>query len=363
MCAQPGAMHWLAFFLDAPSARGKTPCVVLVTNNAATHPDQLHPEDICGAALVFEYKVLGLGTGLYSTDDSSGLRAVIARDGESVPVCAAIVRTLLRAGAQIVLLTCDARVTVAEPQLNPAGFRIRYALRQRPVARTLPLRATFSETLAQMGKATRFNLGYYRRRLARRMTCEFVADARTKLTPEAMQALNVGSLNAVSVELSMLRYQAACQLPGGFLVGLREAVTGTWLSVIGGWRQAGATVLYWQTNASGYERDSLGTVMRSYFLEHEIALGGKSVSFYGGTTHSMQHSFCKQSVFDLVVRQRSWRARAIVGAARCITAVQRRMHRVNFIAEALSDRTLRWRAVSAPSATPPERCSNVTQHS
>ena len=51
------------------------------------------------------------------------------------------------------------------------------------------------------------------------------------------------------------------------------------------------TVLHWQMNAAGYEKLSVGTAMRSYFLEHEVGRGAKKLIYYGGTPHSMGHSF------------------------------------------------------------------------
>jgi hypothetical protein len=105
-------------------------------------------------------------------------------------------------------------------------------------------------------------------------------------------------------------------------------------------------VLHWQQNASGYERSSLGTVMRSYFLENEIARGARTVSFYGGTPHSMQNSFMQEEVTDLMVRRRTWQAAVLVGLSRMVGRLQRWTGRVNFVVEALCDRSLVWRSPS-----------------
>lgn len=350
-------MHWLDFFLSDPLAAGKSPCIVLIAAVRADSVAELQPDQVRGTALLFEYTPLGLRSGLYCTDDSSGLRSLVAPIAERAEMAARIAEVLLADGAQIVLLTIDGCAPVDGNEVADACLSAEwlFAHRSRDVARALELAPTFAQTLAKLGKSTRFNLGYYRRRLAAKRPCEFHADIRGMLTEAEMQTLNASSLNPVARDLCSLRFRAVHEEPDGFLLGLRDLASQRWLSVIGGWRQRDATVLYWQTNASGHERDSIGTVMRSYFLEHEISQGARSISFYGGTTHSMSHCFRSDRVCDLVVRRRSVRSVLMVLLARVVHALQRRKRRVNFVVEVLSDPTLRWQMVPPARPMQPQR--------
>ncbi len=356
-CGQAAAMGWLRYFLAAPDAAWKTPYLVLVTHSkAAQRP--LRVENVRAAVLVLDYRLLGFGTRVFCTDDSSAFRTVIAPPSERAAVAAMTAQLLVELGAQIVLTTYDdggrTLADTAEPRLaegESGGGALLWARQRRPVARTLVLETTYAATLARLGKSTRFNLGYYRRRLLARMHCTFVEDARGMLSEDDLRAVNAASRNPVPFELFKLQYASACHLPGGFLLGLRGPL-GEWLGLIGGWRQEGATVLHWQTNASGYEKASLGTVMRSYFMEHEIARGTRTLTFYGGTPHSMQHAFLQQHATDLVVRRRSWYASLLVGLARVVAAVQRRTGRINFVAETIANAALRWRSPAPPAERP-----------
>jgi hypothetical protein len=346
-------MQWLPYFLSGPNTAWKIPHLVLITHSKAA-PRTLRLQDIRGAVLMMEYRIGAVSTGIFCTDDSSAFRTVIAPVKERASIAAIAAQALLKYGAQIVLTTYDdAGRPMTEPRLPEARASVGNLLwsrRQRPVARTMVLEKTYEATLARLGKSTRFNLGYYRRRLLARMPCTFIADARGMLTEPELRAVNASCLNPVPFNLFKLQYASACHLPGGFLIGLRGPL-GEWLSLIGGWRQDRATVLYWQSNTSGHERASLGTVMRSFFIESEIARGTRALSFYGGTPHSMQHAFVQESATDLVVRRSSWRAALLVGLARAVVAVQRRMGHVNFVLETISTLSHDWRPVTQ---LPPE---------
>ena len=192
-----------------------------------------------------------------------------------------------------------------------------------------------------MGKSTRFNLRYYRRRLEKQMPCEYVASAADALLGADLEALNASSLNPVPEEEFARRIRSASQLPGSFLAGLRGP-DGRWLSLIGGWRQGKTTVLYWQMNSSGFEKHSIGTVMRSFFLEHEIRQGAEKLLIYGGTPHTMRNAFDQDTVADLVVRRTGMRAALLCWASRFFASPGSARGRSNFMASTLRDRDLQW---------------------
>jgi hypothetical protein len=344
-CAQSGAMQWLSYFLGAPSVMKKDPYLVLLLHHS-TDAARWRPEDVWGAALMFEYVVLGLRTRAFSTDDVTGFRTVIAPLEMRAAAATLAAKAMIECGGQFVFVSYDeGGVSEPEAHLNallPSERTVRWAKRQRPVQKALPLGETYEETLSSLGKATRFNLRYYRKRLQKKMPLEFVADVRGVMGAIELERLNVGSLNPVSSELFQLRYKSASELPGGYVVGLRGD-DGRWLSMVGGWRQGSVTVLHWQMNASGFEKDSLGTVMRSYLLEHEAALGARMLVIYGGTVHSMGNSFVHEEVTDLVVKRRSVGALVLRLLAKVACKLdEMRGRKKNFLARLIAEEELDW---------------------
>jgi hypothetical protein len=347
VCAQSGAMQGLPYFLGAPSVMKKDPYLVLLLRRGADGA-AWRPEDVWGAALLFEYVVLGVRTRAFSTDDVTGFRTVIAPAELRATAAAMTAKAMVKCGGEFVFVSYDAG-GAADADLRVAGSLgsstgVRWARRQRPVQKALVLGQSYEATLASLGKATRFNLRYYRKRLERRMALEFVEDARGLLGAAELDALNAGSLNPVSSELFRLRYESASKMPGGYVVGLRGE-GGQWLSLVGGWRQGSVTVLHWQMNAAGLEKDSLGTVMRSYFLEHEAAVGARKLVIYGGTVHSMGNSFVREEVTDLVLRRRSVRAMVLRAMAKVACLVdEMRGRKKNFLARLMAEEELDWQA-------------------
>jgi hypothetical protein len=336
-------MSWLSYFLATSSFKGKKPYLVLIVERGATD-SSLRLEDVHAAVLLFEYRVLGIPTGAFSTDDWGGFRTVIAPEAEHGAMSAMAADALLERGAQLVLISyghpSNSAGTVVPTMNHAAGW----VCRTRPLAMTLLLEPTLKATLAKLGKSTRFNLGYYRRRLNAVMTCELIADARGLLQEHELELLNRASLNPVRPSEFRLQYESACKLPGGFLLGLRND-QGQWLSLIGGWRQGDVTVLNWQMNAAGYENLSIGTAMRSYFVEHEVERGARKLIYFGGTPHSIGHSFEREEVTDLIVRRGSVRAAAMQGVARLLGSLGSLVRINSLLVQAIGSDQLDWRSV------------------
>jgi hypothetical protein len=336
-------MNWLGYFLAASSFKGKNPCLVLIMEPGAT-ASSLRLEDVHAAVLLFEYRVLGMPTGTFSTDDWAGFRTVIAPEAEREAMSAMAADAMLERGAQLVLISYGHPPRSASAVVPSINQPARWASRTRPVAMTLLLEPTLKATLAKLGKSTRFNLGYYRRRLNAVMPCELIADVRGLLQEDELESLNRASLNPVQPREFRLQYESACNLPGGFLLGLRND-QGQWLSLIGGWRQGGVTVLHWQMNAAGYEKLSIGTAMRSYFVEHEVQRGARRLTYYGGTPHSLGNSFARGEVTDLIVRRSSVRAAALQGVARVLGSLGSVVRINSLLVQAIGSDQLEWRSV------------------
>ena len=350
-CGQAGAMHWLPYFLDRAVTRRRTPVLVLSLRPERSPDSSLCADDLEAAAMFFEYRIFGLHTRAVTTADTVGFTSVIAPPGERTRVAAMAARALVGCGAAIVMATCERDWqpgTLPDLATVPGS---RFALRERSVGRTLRLESSLDATLAQMGKSTRFNLRYYRRRLEREGGCEYVADAAPALRGLDLQALNAAALNPVAPDEFERRVRCATELPGSFLSGLR-APDGRWLSLVGGWRQAETVVLHWQMNTAGFEKHSISTVMRSFLLEHEIGRGARTLLIYGGTGHSMRHAFQKDVVLDLLVQRRGLQGVALRWASRFFAAPDGLTGRSNFLASLLQDGEIEWRTVGSPK---PER--------
>lgn len=349
-CGQAGAMHWLPYFLDKAVMTRRTPFLVLVLRPEQHQGRSFSVEEVEAAALFFEYRVFGLRTGAVATGDAVGFNSVIAPQGQRALVAARAARVLVERGASIVLATYEGEGEPEPKSLLTGWPGVMAASRERRVGRMLPLLSTLEDTLAQMSKSTRANLRYYRRRLERELGCEYVPDAATALIDVDLQALNASSLNPLPAREFKRRVRCAAQLPGSFLSGLRTP-DGRWLSLVGGWRQEKTTVLHWQMNSAGFERQSIGTGMRSFLLEHEIALGATRLLIYGGTPHPMRHAFVQDTVADLVVRRKGVQALALCWTSRLFATPGGVLGSGNFLARLLQDPGLEW-VSSAPASTP-----------
>ncbi len=338
---QPGAMHWLSYFLDKGVAGRRAPYLVLLLQPEEHQGSSLRADDVQAAALFFEYRIGGIGTGAYTTGDAVGFNSIIAPLTDRTEVAAIAVRALVQRGAKIVLATYEGSKATQPRDVLATLPGLQAASRQRHVERTLKLGTTMEATLAQMGKHTRANLRYYRRRLEKLMQITFVPEAAPLLAGADLQKINLDSLNPVTDAEFERRVRSASVLPGSFLCGLKGP-DGEWLSLIGGWRQGAITVLHWQMNRAGYEKHSIGTVMRSYFLESEIARGAEELMIHGGTPHSMHHAFERQPIADLIVRRRGWHSLALRGLAHLVATRRGVLGRGNFFAATLLDKELEW---------------------
>jgi hypothetical protein len=211
-------------------------------------------------------------------------------------------------GAQVVLISmepgsAESCQTCFEDAM--AGKRKHWwGTQRREVGGTIALQKTFDATLATMGKHTRRNLRYYRRKAEAELNCSFTSEVKGILTMPQLVELNQASTHPVAISTLERRYQTTRSMDGFFCVGLSGA-SGQWISLLGGRRHHGVTEIDWQMNRSGLAKYSVGTVIRSYLMEHEISIGTEKLFFEGGTPHTMRHSFLSAEAMDIVVMNRS----------------------------------------------------------
>jgi hypothetical protein len=232
-------------------------------------------------------------------------------------VAALASRALLERGAHLILMSFTALSAptapevVRAPMLGVAGCGksvARWARRDRTVAGYLPLSMSFDATLAKIGQRTRSNLRYYRRRAEKELGCVFVP--RVEVSREEMISFNRECMYAVPAEVAGWRYDSLKELSEPILVGIKDR-EGRWLSMLGGRRYHNRSELLWQLNREGFAANSLSTVMRSYFIEHEISLGSRRLYIEGGTEHPIGLSFIPENLTDLVVERRTLAAKAM----------------------------------------------------
>jgi hypothetical protein len=333
---QAGAMDALDLWLNAPSARTKTPYLVLVGSRDAMNSGIIKPNDLDGAVLIYEYRIAGQGTGVLATDDMNGDRTVIAPAELRTRVAEIACRKLLENGARLALVSLAGDSEAPQRPLadsRQSGPAFRLAMRKRMVPRYLPLGPTLESTLATLGKHTRRNLRYYRRRVEADLGAKFIP--RVEMSRDEFLEMNQASINPLPAAIAAWHYEATRCLVNPVFCGVRTA-DGRWLSLIGGRRRPGAVDIDWQMNLAGLPRYSLSTATRAFLLEDEIARGTAKLFFEGGTPHPMRHSFASTGVVDVIMQRRSasvWLLRAL---SRWI------FPRRNFLAQTLRDKSLRW---------------------
>jgi hypothetical protein len=319
-CGEPGAMHDIAYFLSKPGALPRIPHLLLV--GAATM-DLSSPslDDLLGFLLIFEQKVGGLGIGAFATNDRSGRSTLIAMPWHRSHVAALCTRALLERGAHLILMSfrvdavaeSAAAGSAASGPEAPAGVPLlappvhgrelaRWAQRERTIPGYLPLASTFDATLARIGQRTRSNLRYYRRRAESDLGCRFLAQV--EMSREEALAFNRECMYAAPADVVGWRYDSLQDLSEPIFLGMKDR-HGQWLSVLGGRRYLDRSEVLWQLNREGYAGHSLGTVMRSYLIENEIAHGSHRLYIEGGTPHPIKFSFVPERITDLAVVRRS----------------------------------------------------------
>jgi hypothetical protein len=300
-CGQAGAMDHLEYYLARPEFASARPTLVLILGEGE-HSTPLTADDVEGAVLVYEMLPLGIGCGLFSADFAGGDRTVIAPGAARSRIAFAAASALLRQGGIGVEVSFSGEDIPrdAEGLQSPSNWhRVKWAARLRTINYSLPLEGSVDATLARMGKHTRRNFRYYRRRAEAILGHRLIESP--KLTLEEFLAFNRISSYPVSAELAASRYEATQSFAAGCLyLGLRAA-NGEWLSLLGGRTSGSKTYIEWLINRADMPSYSLGTVMRAHLIEHQVARGAGQICFIYGTSHSMSYAMFPDTFVDLTV--------------------------------------------------------------
>ena len=310
-CGQPGVMDDVGYFLSKPGTLTRVPHLLLFSKAAELDLKRLTADDLLGAVLLYRYMVLGCGIGMFSTNDRSGRGTLVAPEGLRSAMAAMASRSLLDRGVLAVLISFRDEDSANHKELDKSESlsrataddrTARWAWRERETPDYLPLEETFDATLAKIGTRTRRNMRYYRKRAEAELGCVFVPEV--QISKREFLDFNRECMYAVPAKVAAWRYESLKYLETPLLMGIKDW-KGRWLSLLGGRRHHEGTEILWQMNRSGLSVYSLSIVMRSYFMEHEIAHGMTKLYMEGGTAHPMRFSFVSDKVTDLVVLRRS----------------------------------------------------------
>jgi hypothetical protein len=338
LCDQTGVMDYLEYFLTLTENIKKTPYLVVIASRPHIEVFELQAEDLIGAVLIYEYKMLGLSSKVFSTGDYNGSRTVIAPLAIRARIAAMVCRYLIEYGAHTVLLSLSGAFEAGHasyPDGTDGGKKLLWTTQSREVGASLPLEDTVDATLAQLGCHTRRNLRYYRRKAEAELACTFAYDVRGTLTRVQFIELNRASTHPAPNDLLNWRYATLKTLEGGFCVGVRSS-TGEWISLMAGRRHHDVTEIDWQMNRGALAKYSVGTVIRSYLIDHEISLGMRRLFFEGGTTHTLRHSFLPETAIDIIA------VRQFPSVSLLRRGIEHVRLKKTFLVQVLADPSLKW---------------------
>jgi hypothetical protein len=305
-------MDDIRYFLAKPGTLTRVPHLLLVSKGRVLDLVRLTADDLLGAVLLYRYMLLGCGIGTFSTNDRSGRGGLVAPAALRSAVAEMVSRSLMARGALTVLISfrdgCPALIKSdlsERTSFNGAAIKdksTRWAWRERETPDYLPLDKTFEGTLASLGPRTRRNMRYYRKRAETELGCVFLPEV--QISKEEFLGFNRECMYARPDKVASWRYDSLKNIGRPLFMGIKDR-DGRWLSLLGGRRTRAGTEILWQMNRGGLSPYSLSIVMRSYFMEYEIAHGMTKLYLEGGTGHPMRLSFVNDKVTDLVVVRRS----------------------------------------------------------
>ena len=229
-----------------------------------------------------ERKLFGIPTGSIFLDCTLATN-VLAAEGRFDSVLLAALNQLFQrpgvVGIRVLVPTGPPTLSSVQPkQSTPAVEVQRSFLGWHQV---LPLTTTHAGFLQSLGLKTRRHLRYYRRRFEEDEH-EFVE--RISIDEFSMAASCLARQDVVGANLSKIKTASKMlgYLQEPLLSGLRSK-NGEWLSVLGGWYEGNAALIYLQINSDKrHSRYSLSCVLRGYVIESLIRRGFTEVIFCDG---------------------------------------------------------------------------------
>ncbi len=348
-------MQDLAYFLSKPGLLRRVPHLMLFFQGRQVPLDQLTEEHLLGALLLYDNRMIGCSTRVFTTNDRSGRNTLLAPAAQRSALAEFAARVLIDRGAHVVMISYRDEASPGESDTwtPPVSSRFkqissRWARREREIPDYLRLESTFEATLALIGKRTRNHLRYYRRRAEKELGCTFFPSV--EMGRAEFLAYNRACMYAVPDKVAAWRYDVHKELSCPLLMGIAHQ-DGRWLSIVGGRRFNSNSEILWQMNLDGLPLFSLSLVMRSFFMEHEIAQGSLRFYLEGGSSHPIRNSFVTEKLIDLAVLRRSPAALVTRKLAKHVVPSD------NELAQIFSDSELTWRSAANSRTSAPVRIS------
>lgn len=249
------------FFLASVDGNTWAPIVVVVTRAKST----------VGIVYAKERKLAGIPIGLIYADATLDAM-VVASPADREPVLRAALHGLIdhvgTRGLRVVVPATGFEREALHRFLEVRSLDVHYASVKNHCVLDLP--PSYDAFLERLGRKTRRNFRYYRRRF------EGLGNAYSEEVPLAefrRVAFDLLKKSVVGAERNgierALRMLAAIRHP--IMVGLRHK-NGEWLSILGGWYEFDRAVVIFQLNNDrDYADSSLCTVLRGYLIERLIA--------------------------------------------------------------------------------------------
>jgi hypothetical protein len=171
------------------------------------------------------------------------------------------------------------------------------------------LEDTLEKTIAPHGAHTRRNIRYYLRK-ARAEGYLFISGLTDEQRTTACQDLRDLATHRISEKSAQLRETAARSTPNSFAMGI-QGPNGDWLSYLVGWRAGARTFVLWQMNRSLSKNSSMGTAIRAFLMEEEIARGANEILFLGGSSAVFKRCCEVERSVHLIARRRGPRSWAL----------------------------------------------------
>jgi hypothetical protein len=338
-CDQSGRWQHLSYFLSLPFAYNKTPYLLLFVSRPGLSPKTLSSSNLVAAVLTYEYRLWRVPSRIFVTDDPVGRRTVIAPTTLRSQITLEASQFLMNHGAGISLISYQD--DLASPSLlndlhySPQRLDALWTSQKREFFSYLQLERDYQATLANLGKRTRTHMRYYRKRAERDLHCTFVPNV--TISKAGFQQFNRACSFPVTDEACSIRYDTCFDAPDIFIAGLRDQ-EGKWLSIVGGNKEQESINVYWQMNLNSVPAYSISTVMRAFLIEYAVDCHARRLYMEGGTSHSMQFSFVREVVTDVLVRRKSPLGLLLTRVARNL------LQEENFLSQLLDSKTLPWQS-------------------
>jgi hypothetical protein len=249
-----------------------------------------HNQELEACALFFEHCKFGIGLGIMRGGGYIGENLVAGPEAFRLHYIQLAAQALLQHwrihGVSISLRGhLDACLEVMGPRSSYRDFS------ERTIQYKLPLKSTYSATLASMGPRTRRSLAGKRKKLEKNSDVIFLPSLEPARALDAMLRLRTRSMAKRLTEFCHARYRLLQEDPEFFSMGMRLP-DGTWLSMLSGWRRNRVTYIDLQMNDMHFKQESISAVMRAFMLEHEIDCKQQLINFVGGTS-SLLRRYCR----------------------------------------------------------------------